>query len=202
MRYRGIAGRGGNAMLVSFLRVIEDSDSRRARFSDYDASMRWLPLIALSALTTFLFAAEPHRTIPGKWLDRFTPEDLPKLEYPSYAEQLDKAKEQLFHGHYKQSLASLAEIKTGDPAQIALYRGRDLAAIGRYEEALAALDSPIGQLDRAKVQAELGKYADASDTLTRYLSAHSDSIPAHYQLGEVCELQGKLDGARDAYGWF
>ncbi len=74
--------------------------------------------------------------------------------------------------------------------------------LGRYEEALAALDTPVGQVDRAKVQTEIGKYADANDTLTRYLAGHADTIEAHYELGKVCEAQGKLNGAREAYGWF
>jgi tetratricopeptide (TPR) repeat protein len=175
---------------------------REWRIRDYDSVMRWITCFALTAITTVAFAEGPRRTIPGKWIDRFAPEDLPKLEYPSYAEQFDKAKEQIFHGRYKQGLASLAEIKSGDAEQIALWRGRALAALGRYDEALAALDTPAGQIDRAKVQGETGKYADANDTLTRYLATHPDSIEAHYELGKVCELEGKLDAARDAYNWF
>ncbi len=93
--------------------------------------MRWILCLTLTAAASLALAAEPHRTIPGKWVDQFTPEDLPKLEYPSYAEQFDKAKEQVFHGRYKQGLASLAEMKGGDAAQIALWRGRALAAAGK-----------------------------------------------------------------------
>ena len=38
------------------------------------------------------------------------PEDLPELSYASYYNDLDKARLQAFHGHYRESLISLARI--------------------------------------------------------------------------------------------
>src|SRR5689334_22950768 len=54
-------------------------------------------------------------TIPHKWIERFVPEDLPEQKYPSYFNDLDKAKQQSFTGRYKLSLISLGKYKNPKP---------------------------------------------------------------------------------------
>src|SRR5690348_16664861 len=77
-----------------------------------------------------------RETIPGKWIEPLLPENLPKLELPEYAKDLDRARAESFTGRYKKSLRTLAKVKDGDPAEVAMIRATSLAAMGRRDEAL------------------------------------------------------------------
>ena len=149
-----------------------------------------------------------RQTAPFKWLDPVLPEDLPELNYPAYANDLDKAKLEAFTGRYKRSLFTLLKVKDADPVELALVKGTSLSAIGRREEAVEALsspqvkDDPRVQVMRATVLAELGQTAEAIELLGANLEAHPQSLAGRYQLGVVYELAGDLEKARDAYGWF
>jgi tetratricopeptide (TPR) repeat protein len=47
-----------------------------------------------------------------------------------------------------------------------------------------------------------GKLHEARELLAKIVHKHPDSIAAHFQLGQVNEQLGDLDGARTAYAWF
>ncbi len=149
-----------------------------------------------------------RQTAPFKWLDPVLPEDLPELNYPAYANDLDRAKLEAFTGRYKRSLFTLLKVKDADPVEVALVKGTSLSAIGRREEAVEALsspqvkDDPRVQVMRATVLAELGQTAEAIELLGAHLEAHPQSLAGRYQLGVAYELAGDLDKARGAYGWF
>src|SRR3954467_12945579 len=117
-------------------------------------------------------------TIPHKWIERFVPEDLPEQKYPSYFNDLDKAKLQSFTGRYKLSLITLGKYKNPKPEelpQIAMIRADSLSALGRFPQAIQVLsdpsvaDRPEIKVRRAKVLADSGKPAEAKTLLDETL---------------------------------
>ena len=145
---------------------------------------------------------------PRKWLESLLPEDLPKLQYPEYANTLDRAQIEIWSGRYKLGLITLKKVKDGDAAQIAVLKATALAETGRREQALQALSDPAVakdahvQIHRANLLADMGKLNDALAISRQLLKQHPDSIAGHYQLGRISELAGDYDTARDAYKWF
>lgn len=150
-------------------------------------------------------------SVPMKWINPLLPEDLPDLKYPAYFSDFDKAQAQDFAGRYKLALISLGRIKELKPdqrADAAVIRGRSLSALGRWDQAIAALsdpsvkDEPGVQIERAQVLSRLGKNDEALSVLREHLQKHADSIPGHYWLGYVLEQTGDIPAARDLYAWF
>lgn len=173
--------------------------------------MRCFTALVVSVLISSIASADDftRRSAPGRWIDALLPEDLPPLDHPSYANDLDKARVEAFRGRYKQSLYTLLKVDANaDPVEIALIRGTSLAATGKHEQALEALsqaavagDARVQRL-RAKLLAEQGKTDQAMALLKQHLQQHSDSAAAHYLLGQVYEQVGDLESAKAAYGWF
>lgn len=149
-----------------------------------------------------------RKTVPCKWLDQVLPEHLPELEYPKYANDLDKARLEAFHGRYRKSLLTLLKVKDADPVEVALIRGASLSALGRWEGAQHALSGeqvekdPRVELMRARILADLGRTSDAIDLLKLHLQKHPNSLAGRYQLAEAFERIGDLEKARDACNWF
>jgi tetratricopeptide (TPR) repeat protein len=149
-----------------------------------------------------------RQSAPQKWVEAILPEDLPALDYPTWANDLDKAKLEAFRGRYKKSLLTLQKVPDADPVEVALVRSTSLAATGRRDKAVEALSRPIVanhpkvQVARAKLLADLGNHEQALAVLTEHLKLNPDSIAGHFQLGQVCELIGDLESAKNAYGWF
>jgi cellulose synthase operon protein C len=150
-------------------------------------------------------------TIPQKWVEPYVPEDLPALDFRAYDDDLSKAEQQVFSGRYKLALFNVRKIKDPGPEllpRIALVKGRALAARGRYQEAIEALqdarvaDHPGVQALQAELLADLGRTDEALLLLNALIKAHPDSVAGRYWLGRVHELVGDLDAARQAYGWF
>lgn len=146
---------------------------------------------------------------PRKWLNQIVPEELPKLEYPSYYNDLEKARLEVFTGRYKQSLQTLLKIPaTFEPVQQALVRGTALAATGRRDAALEVLgaDAVKGesaiQIKRAKVLAELGRNDEAISLLKEHLQKYPNSIAGRFEIGMLYEKVGDYDQARTAFDWF
>jgi tetratricopeptide (TPR) repeat protein len=156
-----------------------------------------------SAAHDFVKESAPHR-----WIEPLVPEELPPLKDPSYFNDLDKARAQMFHGRYKLSLVTLRKAKNVDPADAALIKANSQAALGRSEAAMKTLsepavkDQPRAQLLRANILATEGKTEDALAELRAHLKTHPESLGGHFQLGQLSELVGDLDAARKAYGWF
>src|SRR5665213_952775 len=151
------------------------------------------------------------QSAPAKWIQGLLPEKLPNLQFPTYYNDLDKARTQAFQGRYKQSLITLHKVKPTRPADavtVALIKGDALEALGRNDEALAALNDgaaakdPAVQVRRAVFLADTGRADDALALLKEHLKDHPDSILGHYQLGALCEQTGDIAGARDAFAWF
>src|SRR5436190_20390278 len=98
-------------------------------------------------VTTLVVAALPARaqdlsgrTIPDKWIEPLLPEKLSKLDYPSYANPLDRARMEAFSGRYKLSLQTLRKVDAkADPVEVALVRATSLAATGQRDGASKAL---------------------------------------------------------------
>jgi len=146
-----------------------------------------------------------------KWIEPLLPEDLPVLEYPSYFNDLDKARTQAQAGRYKLSLITLSrlrDLKADSLADAAVIKGRALAALGRWEQALAALSDesvaglPQVQVEKAQVLSSLGRNQDAAALLREHLRKNADSIAGHYWLGYVLEQSGDIPAALEQYSWF
>lgn len=174
-----------------------------------------VPLFAAAAATLPAFRAGAQDfvkdTIPQKWIDPYVPEDLPALDFRAYDDDLSKAEQQVFSGRYKLALFNARKIKDPKPEllpRVALVKGRALAARGRYQEAIDALqdakvaDSPDVQVLQAELLSDLGRTDEATLLLKQHLKAHPESIPGHYWLGRVNEQIGDLESAKQAYGWF
>src|SRR5438477_12094322 len=75
-------------------------------------------------------------SLPNRWIQPLVPEDLPDLKYPSYFNDLDKAKMQLQTGRYRRALVTLASAKNADPIEVANPRGTGPSILGRTDPAL------------------------------------------------------------------
>jgi tetratricopeptide (TPR) repeat protein len=168
-----------------------------------------LPVVLFGAVATVAHAQDLVRqTAPYKWLEPILPEDLPELDYPAWASELDKAKLESFRGRYKKSLLTLLKVRDGDPVEVALVRGTALAALGREDQALEALsqeqvkDDPRVQVLRAQILVDTGLPSKAIELLQAHLEKHPTSLEGRYLLGVAYEQIGDLVKARDSYGWF
>ena len=149
-----------------------------------------------------------RESAPQRWVDQLVPEDLPDLKYPSYFNDIDKARAQMFQGRYKLSLVTLRKAKEADPVEAALIKGAAQSALGRTDAAMTTLsdakvkDQPRAQLVRVEILAGDGKTDEALGELRAHLKAHPDSLTGHFQLGKVSEQIGDLEAAKNAYAWF
>ena len=167
----------------------------------------FLCVVCASGVTTSAHDFVRHSP-PQSWYEPLVPEDLPKLEHPSYFEDLDKARAQVSSGRYKHALATLYTIKDAPAIDVALIKGEALAALGRTDEALSTLsaqgviDEPRVQVLRALVLSGAGRNDEALELLRGHLKAHPDSLAGHYHLGAISERIGDTKSALDAYAWF
>src|SRR5512138_3009822 len=103
----------------------------------------WLALLPVLLMAAIAAAQDLVRdSIPEVWIDQYLPEKLPELKYPAYYNDLDKARAQVFSGRYKTALLTLRKVAKGDPAEIAEIKASAVSAMGRHDEALAALSDP------------------------------------------------------------
>jgi tetratricopeptide (TPR) repeat protein len=166
---------------------------------------------ALCGVCSLARADDPfvRQSVPRKWLEPVLPESLPELQYPTYYSDLEKARLESFTGRYKQSLQTLLKVPaTVEPVQVALIKATSLAATGRYDRALQALsgdavanDAKV-QVKRATILYEMGRGTEAISLLKDHLVKYPNSIAGHFELGNILEKTGDIDGARTAYDWF
>jgi tetratricopeptide (TPR) repeat protein len=172
----------------------------------------WLLLSALGTTLGFLPAAHGddfvRESIPGKWITPLVPEDLPKLDYPVYYKDLDKARLQSQTGRYKLSLITLAKVKDGNPLEVAMIKATAQAAIGQKEAAVKTLSdekvaaNPKAQILRARILSELCRNDEAIDLLQKVVDKNKDSVAGNFYLGQICEEAGQMERARKAYATF
>lgn len=173
--------------------------------------MRFATGLFVCLLGSTLLAADDafsRQSIPQKWLNRILPEDLPPLEYPSYANDLDKARMQVHSGRYKQSLLTLLSVTDAPPIETAMIRATALAALGRRDRAIevlsdpAVVDHPRAQVKRATILAEMGKTEESLNLLKQHIDKNPNSIAGRYWLGAIQEQVGDQNAARATYEWF
>lgn len=150
-------------------------------------------------------------SVPMKWVEPLLPEDLPELTYPDYYSEVDKATAQEFAGRYKLSLITLSKIKDlkpGQRADAAVVKGKSLAALGRFDEAIKALSDesvardPSVRIEKAQVLLQTGRLPEAHELLADVLQDQSSSVAAHYWMGVFCEKLGDSKTAQVQYAWF
>ena len=163
----------------------------------------WLGASTPAHAHDFVKNAPPHR-----WVEALVPEDLPPLKFPSYFNEVDKARAQADAGRYKLALVTLRKAKRADPVEAALIRAGAQATLGRAGAALKTLseekvkDEPRAQLLRADVLAGEGRTDEALGELRAHLKGHPDSLAGRFLLGRVSEQVGDLAAATRAYAWF
>src|SRR5512138_2987537 len=103
---------------------------------DYNQAMRLRVLFVVAAVLIGLprvaDAIDLAKEIgPQKWIERLVPEDLPPLEYPSYFNDLDKAKMQVARGRYRLALVTLVKARNVDAPEAAIVKATALSTLGR-----------------------------------------------------------------------
>src|SRR5207253_3670540 len=78
-------------------------------------------------------------SVPNRWIAPLVPEDLPDLKYPSYFNDVDKARAQVQAGRFRRALVTLSKAKNADPIEAAIVRATAQSTIGRTDQALATL---------------------------------------------------------------
>ena len=169
---------------------------------------RYIALIALMGLGADLAAQSlgiPELP-PMKWVEQVTPEDLPELKYPEYANVIDRVRTQINTGRYRLALQTLAlsdQAKT--PVAITL-RAKVLLAMGQFSEALPLLQSLVPDEQTVSLVAEAtamaGQRREAAEQLTKAIEKYPESAFLRMQLAEVQESMGQLSAARKTLNWF
>ncbi len=143
-----------------------------------------------------------------RWLEQVIPEDLPKLNYPGYADALDKAKMEMQSGRYKLALQTLYLAEGVDPAKRALLLGETLCRTGRFAEAQTVLAQPeIAKDSRAKglladAMADSGKRKEAISLLQSAIVAEPGNPLLHWSLARTLRSMGQLAQEKVALQWF
>jgi tetratricopeptide (TPR) repeat protein len=148
--------------------------------------------------------------IPGKWLKPLVPENLPEPQYPDYDKDntLEKAHDQYWAGQYRRALVTLESARKTKRVDVAMLRANCDLELGRYGQALAALNDPAvsslptAQTLRARIFATEGGFTTAIGILGTIIKTNPDLIPPRYYLGEYREKLGDIAGATAAYQWF
>ncbi|HZZ42035.1 MAG TPA: tetratricopeptide repeat protein [Tepidisphaeraceae bacterium] len=161
-------------------------------------------LLTLSSIPCYAYDFVKNSP-PERWIERYLPEDLPKLDTPAYFQDLDKARDLAFHGRYKAALIAIRSIKNVPAAQTATLRATSLYALGRYTEALTALNDstdPATQVLRAQILAQSGNLDQARVLLKTHLAKFPESIPAHFYSAQFSDTLGDMTAAQREYAWF
>ena len=143
-----------------------------------------------------------------EWAERFLPEAGPTIDLPSYADGYDRAIAQIAAGEYRVALCTIADIKTPDPARVAILRAQSLAGLGETDDALSLLNipslanDPIALTLKAKLLIDDNQLATAQQPIDTLLAAKPDSITGHLLRGQLLEARGDFPQAIIAYHWF
>ena len=169
---------------------------------------RSLSAAALAAATAAAFvssAASGGPAVPLPIHD-FT---LPRLEYPSYYNALDRARLEVFTGRYRNALFTLATPdSTPDSTEARLLRAEAFANLGQRDRAsliLSAddlLNDTRAALLRAQISADAGRLDQSIIALREFISRTPDSLAGRQQLASVLEQSGDLEAATKELQWF
>ncbi len=144
---------------------------------------------------------------PRRMIRQFIPEQGSPLNHPAYFTVAERAAAEAFAGQYRRALITLAGESAADP-KVALTRAECFAAMGLFDDAIAALSNeavmsdPAVEVARARLLAESGSGTRAAALLRDHLTRHPDSIAGRFELGNVLESLGDTAGALEAYSWF
>lgn len=108
-------------------------------------------------------------------------------------------------GDYAAAAAKLEKAK--DSQQKCMYLARALRRMGRYDDAMAALDKARGQqvdqlkvtLERTAIMRHAGRFNDAAKELKSCANFERISAEYHYQTGRLKDAQGFYDEAMTQY---
>jgi tetratricopeptide (TPR) repeat protein len=144
---------------------------------------------------------------PFNWMDAVRPESEPKVDFPEYADALDRAGMLLSAGRYRAALYALHGETPRDAVRASLIRVEALSALGRSDEAMRVL-SEVGpasvpvQLARARLLLDSDRAADAIALLRELVEANPQHLVARFELGRALEYAGEIDAAKEAFAWF
>lgn len=141
-----------------------------------------------------------------EWADRFLPETAPKIDLPSYADDLDRARAEVTAGKYRAALSTLSKIDKGDPLTLDMLRAQSLAGLGETQPAIELLSKYPQSVDAnvlaGQIDLDAGKYESAHTRAQAAVAINPDSIPARLLIAQSLDEQGKFEFAIPAYNWF
>ncbi len=161
-------------------------------------------VLALSAAFASVASAEMKSTV-DEWVDRFIPEESPKIDLPAYADALDRARAEVTAGKYRAGLSALTKVSDGDPITLAMLRAQCLAGLGELTSAqqlLGTLDSADAAILSGRLALENADRAAALAAADKAIAKSPDSIPANLLRAQALEAAGRFDEAIAGYSWF
>lgn len=163
--------------------------------------MMLIRLIAASTLLATSAIATPISIAP-LW-----DADLPKLDYPAYYNDLDKARLLVFSGRYRTALLTLASLKDA-PIEAMMLRAECLANLGQRDAATKLLidgavkDDARAILLTARIARDEGDFDAAISSLRNLVTKQPDLLVARQELAHTLESSGDLAAALNDYQWF
>jgi tetratricopeptide (TPR) repeat protein len=161
-------------------------------------------LLASLALTPAAPAA--IESTVDEWVNRFLPEETPKIDLPNYAGPLDRAAAEVRAGKFRATLATLHAAKDASPSTKFL-RAQALAGLGETDDALKLLADPALAKDAAALAYTASLLLDyertdeAAKAVEAFLAAYPDAVAAHYYKGQLLEQRGEFPEAIATYKW-
>lgn len=167
-------------------------------------------ILLLPSLVLADAASLVRQSPPFIWTDAVRPKSEPRVEFPGYADGLDRAGMLLSAGRYRAALYELhgmRDVKPADAVRVALIRAEALAALGRTDEATRVLaevkPAPVSvRLAQARLLLNDDLAADAVALLRQVVEENPQHPVARFELGRALEYAGEIDAAREAFAWF
>ncbi len=164
--------------------------------------------LRLAAAAALAAASVPVMARPTLPVPTFLDVGLPALDFPGYYTHLDKARQEVFTGRYRNALLRLSQLPADEDNEVRLLRAEALLCLGQASSAVAVLnDASLAENDaaamlRARIDLETGAADSAIATLRSVIARSPASLAARQQLADALETAGDLAAAKAELAWF